>query len=183
VVSRGQVDARLMVPESLINSMALEQIQPVRIDALDETFPGTVVSVTPYGPTASRTFPVRVRLDDQGGRLKVGMSVTALIADGPRREALVVSQDAVLVRPDGSTIWVATPEDNAGHAVVEPVPVAISARMQNDYAVDPETEDGRQRLTAGALVVIEGAERLMAGQRVRMVQLGPAAKAHETAQR
>jgi RND family efflux transporter MFP subunit len=194
IVSRGEVDALLMVPESVINLIRVDQQLQIRIDALAEQVSGTVVSVTPYGPTASRTFPVRVRLDDQDGRLKVGMSVTALIPTGPRREALVVSRDAVLVRPDGSTVWVAVPNDKqlmrtsldgqndhptarfperlaTSTAEVLPVPVVISVRMPEEYAVEPETEAGRKMLKAGTSVVIEGAERLMPNQQVRVVKL------------
>ncbi|MBN2475750.1 MAG: efflux RND transporter periplasmic adaptor subunit [Pirellulales bacterium] len=171
IVSRGQVDARLMVPESVVNLVSLGQVLPIRVDPLGDEVQGKVVSVTPYGPTASRTFPVRVRFDDQQGRLKVGMSVTALIAMGPEREALVVSKDAVLVRPDGSTVWVAVAGEAEQAAEVQPVPVQISARMQQEYAVEPETERGRQLLAPGAQVVVEGAERLMPGQQVRIVTL------------
>jgi RND family efflux transporter MFP subunit len=171
VVSRGQVDAMLMVPESVINLIRLDQELAIRVDPLEEEVLGTVVSVTPYGPSASRTFPVRVRLDDQGGRLKVGMSVTASIAVGAEREALVVSKDAVLVRPDGSTVWVALPGGEPQAGEVQPVPVTISARMPEEYAVEPETLRGRELLVAGARVVVEGAERLMPGQQVRIVAL------------
>lgn len=176
IVSRGQVDARLMVPESIVNMVGVEQTLAIRVDPVGEEVSGQVVSVTPYGPTASRTFPVRVRLDDQGGRLKVGMSVTALVATGPERESLVVSKDAVLVRPDGSTVWVAVVRDEGQAVEVQPVPVTVSARMQEEYAIEPETEKGRGLLTAGTQVVIEGAERLMPGQEVRIVTAdgGPA---------
>ena len=172
IVSRGQVDARLMVPESVINQLRVGQELSVHIDPLAEEAGGTVVSITPYGPTASRTFPVRVRLDDRDGELKVGMSVTAVIATGPEREALVVSKDAVLVRPDGSTVWITVPSnDNEQEIKVQPVPVMISARLQREYAIKPETDRGRKLLTAGATVVIEGAERLTPGQSVRIVTL------------
>lgn len=166
VVSRGAIDARLMVPESAINLIRLDQVVPIRIDPLSEQVEGAVISITPYGPTASRTFPVRVRLDDQGGRLKVGMSVTASIAIGTEREALVVSKDAVLVRPDGSTVWVALAKGDADTAEAQPVPVTITARMPEEYAVEPETSEGRELLVAGAQVVVEGAERLLKGQQV-----------------
>ena len=171
IVSRGQVDARLMVPESLVNLISVEQALTVQIDPVGEEVRGLVASVTPYGPTASRTFPVRVRLDDQGGRLKVGMSVTASIATGPEREALVVSKDAVLIRPDGSTVWVAVPGEEGQAIEVRPVPVTVSARMQDEYAIEPQTGQGRKLLTTGARVVVEGAERLTPGQQVRIVTL------------
>jgi RND family efflux transporter MFP subunit len=171
VVSRGQVDAKLMVAESVINLIRVDQVLPIQIDALGEEVPGKVVSLTPYGPAASRTFPVRVRLDDQDGRLKVGMSVTARISTGPMREALVVSKDAVLVRPDGSTVWIAAAGEEGDAAEVQPVPVTVGVRMRDEYAVEPETDRGRELLTAGTSVVIEGAERLAPGQQVRIVRL------------
>ena len=169
VVWRGQMDARLMVPESVVNLIEVDQDLAIHVDPLGDTVAGKVVSVTPYGPTASRTFPVRVRVDDQEGRLKVGMGVTAIIATGPEREALVVSKDAVLVRPDGSTVWVAVSQGEEWVAEVQPVPVTVSVRMQEEYAVEPETETGRGLLTPGARVVVEGAERLMPGQQIRII--------------
>jgi len=171
VVSRGRVDARLMVPESVVNRVRIGAALPIRVDPLGESFVGTVVSVIPYGPSASRTFPVRIRLDDREGRLKVGMSVTAVIAVGPLREALVVSKNAVLVRPDGSTVWVAVRADGGEDATVHPVPVVLTVRMQDEYAVESETDRGRELLEAGASVVVEGAERLTPDQRVRVVTL------------
>ena len=57
IVSSGQVDARLMVPESVINLIRVDQTLPIRVDPLDEEILGKVVSLTPYGTTASRTFP------------------------------------------------------------------------------------------------------------------------------
>ena len=169
VVWRGQMDARLMVPESIVNLIEVDQDLPIYVDPLGDTVAGKVVSVIPYGPTASRTFPVRVRVDDQGGRLKVGMGVTAIIATGPEREALVVSRDAVLVRPDGSTVWVAVSQGEERVAEVQPVPLTVSVRMQEEYAVEPATEAGRGLLMPGARVVVEGAERLMPGQQIRIV--------------
>jgi membrane fusion protein, multidrug efflux system len=168
IVSRGQVDARLMVPETVINEVYLDQPLTIVIDPLGQQAQGTVVSVTPYGPAASRTFPVRVRLDDQDGRLKVGMSVTARITMGAPREALVVPSDAVLIRPDEATVWVALPSGES-EPLVEPVPVTITARMRDEYAVEPETDRGRQILIEGTQVVIEGAERLTPGQPVRII--------------
>ncbi len=57
IISSGQLDARLMVPESAVNLLEEGERIAIRIDPLEEEVEGTVVSVTPYGPTASRTFP------------------------------------------------------------------------------------------------------------------------------
>ncbi len=171
IIAMGELDARLMVPESVVNLLHVDQELVIRIDPLQEKVPGRVASITPYGPMASRTFPVRVRLDDQNGKLKVGMSVTASIPTDDGREALVVSRDAVLVRPDGATVWVAITDAGSETAKVQPVPVTVNARLRGEYAVEPETAGGRELLVHGAAVVIEGAERLKPGQIVNVVEL------------
>ena len=51
----------------------------------------------------------------------------------------------------------------------QPVPVLVDARMGEEYAVIPETAAGEALLVSGSAVVVEGAERLLAGQRVRVV--------------
>jgi RND family efflux transporter MFP subunit len=171
IVSRGQADARLMVPEAMVNFISLQQPLTILIDPLGDSCIGRVVSITPLGASASRTFPVRIRLDDQGGRLKVGMSVTATIPVGGERTALVVPKDAVLIRPDGSTVWAITTDSQSNVHTVHPVPVTVSIRMEEEYAVVPETAEGRKRLVSGAQVVIEGAERLLPGCEVTIVTL------------
>ncbi len=171
IIATGELDARLMVPESVVNLLEVGQELAVRIDPLEEEVSGKIVSVTPYGPMASRTFPVRIRLDDQSGRLKAGMSVTASIPMAQQREELVVSRDAVLVRPDGATVWVAIAGQGSDAAEVQPVPVTVNSRMHDEYAVEAETASGRELLVDGATVVIEGAERLKPGQKVGIVQL------------
>lgn len=171
VISTGELDARLMVPESVVNLLKLEQDLTIRVDPLQKEVKGKVKSITPYGPMASRTFPVRVRLDDEGGRLKAGMSVTASIPMGEQRKALVVSRDAVLVRPGGATVWVADSKADSSAAKVQPVPVTITARVRDEYAVEPETATGKKLLVDGATVVIEGAERLKPDQIVEIHEL------------
>ncbi|MCS7304835.1 MAG: efflux RND transporter periplasmic adaptor subunit [Thermoguttaceae bacterium] len=113
IISRGQIDAQLMVPESAVNRLQLDQTLSIFVDPLGEEVQGKVVSITPFGPTASRTFPVRVRIDNPTGRLKVGMSITARIPTGAERLALVVPKDAVLERPDEAIVWVVVPEAEA----------------------------------------------------------------------
>ncbi len=166
IISRGRIDARLMVPESCVERVRVGDHLPIFVDPLGEEFPGEVALLVPYGPTASRTFPMRVSLDDQDGRLKAGMSVSTHVATADRIEGLVVPRDAVLVRPDSATVWVAIPAAGDGSMTVEPVPVGITARMRHEYAVVPETLEGEALLAEGSHVVIEGAEKLVPGMAV-----------------
>ncbi len=192
IISRGQIDAQLMVPESAINRLQLDQTLSIFVDPLGEQVQGKVVSITPFGPTASRTFPVRVRIDDPTGRLKVGMSITARIPTGPEKPALVVPKDAVLEKPDEAFVWVVMPESategeasaqlpgqalepspatlppDARVGLVHPVLVRIDIRLPTEYAVIPQASQDAALLKPGAQVVIEGGERLTPGQKVQI---------------
>lgn len=99
------------------------------------------------------------------------MSLTAMVATAPKGPALVVSKDAVLVRPDGATVWVAIRKKTSEDMEAHPVPVIVHTRMRNEYAVEPETVKGREFLLPGVQVVIEGAEHLQSGQNVRIATL------------
>ena len=171
VVSLGDVDACVNVGEEFINRIKVGDEIPIIIDQLRTKVLGQVRSVVPYAPTASRSFPLLVRLDDQNGLLKVGMSVTALVQTTDPQDSIVVSKDAVLIKPDGNIVWVVV--DEKGESVAKPVPVTITVRETDAYGVHPETEEGQKLLQVGAKTVIEGAERLFAGQKVRVVDITP----------
>ncbi len=166
IVSRGEIYALVNVPESLVNRLTLGLEIPVAIDVLGQTATGRIGSITPDGSQASRSYPVRVVLDDLKGRLKVGMSVTATFPEGDRQTRLLVPRDAVLIKPDGSTVWVVQGE---AELVAQPAPVDIIGRVGNRYAIRGQSEQARLLLSDGSSVVIEGAERLRPAQVVRLI--------------
>jgi RND family efflux transporter MFP subunit len=177
IVSLGFIDARVTVVEEYINHIKIGDEMPIIIDELGIKVVGKVHSIVPYDLMAPRSFPVIVRLEDRNGELKVGMSATALVAITDPNEEVVVSKDAVLMKPDGSTVWVAVPnpseENQSADWIAKPIPVKITAEGINAYGVEPETEEGQTLLAAGAKTVIEGAERLMPDQRIRIETIDP----------
>jgi len=170
IVSSGSIYALIHVPEDIVELLAVDDKLQVTIDSLGETFVGEVASITPSGMTASRTFPVRIRLDDQGGRLKSGLSVTVEIPVSGPIDGLAIPRDAALIRPDGTTVWVVTKADG-GWLVARPAPVTITAKTPERFAIEAETASAAALLVDGAQVVIEGAERLRPEQPVRIVTL------------
>jgi len=165
IVSRGKVYAEVNVPESLVNGLSPGMSIPVRIDSVRRTVSGKLATINPYGASAARTYPVRIELDDEHGKLKVGMTVTAIVPVGLRSRQLMVAADAVLTRPDGSTVWTVAPGEG-DQLRARPVPVEIVASVGRRHAVKPI---GSAPLADKSQVVIEGAERLYPNQAVRIV--------------
>ncbi|HEX7008918.1 MAG TPA: efflux RND transporter periplasmic adaptor subunit, partial [Phycisphaeraceae bacterium] len=176
IISRGQIDALVDVPERLINQVRIGDSLELTIEPLGLVCTGEVVSVTPYGGNAARTFPVKIRLGDRGGALKAGMSVVAHLPMGEPSPKLTVPRDAVLFRPAGAVVWAAV--QGGG-----PMPTASAVRVQvlfgekDRYVIDPSTD----ALAQGTPVVIEGAERLMEGQPLMILESPVSAEAGSAA--
>ena len=161
VISRGQIDAVIDVPEAMINNISVGGNVELLIEPLSLTVVGTVVAVNPSGSSSARTFPVKVRLADQDGKLKPGMSVTAKVPMGQHVDVLTVPNNAVNQSASGAVVWV----DVNGAAM--PVAVKVLFSEGDRYAVEPIQADGGPmgaRLAQQMRVVVEGAERLFPGR-------------------
>ncbi|MDR1483401.1 MAG: efflux RND transporter periplasmic adaptor subunit [Planctomycetaceae bacterium] len=177
VVSLGEVDARVMISEDIIDRIKVGDEVAVIVDSLGVRVVGKVHRIVPYAPTGARIFPVLVRLSDQDGHLKVGMSISAEIVTSNPSEEILVSKDSVLDRPDGAVVWVAVEaggqDGNEKKWIAKPVPVKIKVTAIADYGVVPETEEGKILLASGAKAIIEGAEKLTANQVIRIEEIDP----------
>lgn len=161
VVTTGAIDAVVDVPEDLVNQVRAGQDVEVVIDALGLRTSGQVISITPLGADAARTYPVKLRLDDRGGLLKPGMTVVAQIPTSDRAPTLTVPRDAVIQSANGPVVWMAVGEP--GGQMAMPQPVRVLYGHGDRYAVRPLPTAG-PALTAEMPVVIEGAERLFPTQ-------------------
>ena len=165
IISRGSIDAVIDVPERMINSIKVGIEVPVFVEALSKEVTGQVEAIIPAGAAASRTFPVKIRIDDQGGRLKAAMSVVVRVPTSEKIQAVTVPRDAVLQSPRGPYVWISA----AGRGpvpVARSVPVKVLFGKGDRYAVHA----GGQQL-GRAEVVIEGGERILfSGQPLRIVQ-------------
>lgn len=165
IISLGHVDAIADVPEDVIDQVKLGDTASVIIDPLGLNVAGEVVAINPNGQNAARTFPVKIRLDDQDGKLKAGMSVTVWLPVGAEADYLTVPHDAVMYTVAGKHVWVGVPGGEES-----PMPSAMSVAVrplfaQGDrVAVEPMHAAEGKLLADGVTVVVEGAENLFPGQ-------------------
>ena len=172
VISQGRVDAVADVPEHVIDHVKIGDSAEVVIEPLGLAVRGEIAAINPDGGNSARTFPVKVKLDDQGGRLKAGMSVTVWLPVGPEEDYLTVPRDAVSYGVNGQSVWVGVAgqvsrigrggcTDADGRRGRDPCAVW---RRRAVPAVQPLPGQRSTPLIAGADVVIEGSESLKPGQ-------------------
>ncbi|MEM9414193.1 MAG: efflux RND transporter periplasmic adaptor subunit [Planctomycetota bacterium] len=163
MVSSGAIDAEIDVPEMQVGGVQVGMPIEVWVEALDQTLVGTVAAVSPDGSSAARSFPVKVRLDNPDGALKVGMSVVAQVPLTAESAQLIVPRDAVSFTAQGAQVWVVGPMPGApegGLPVALPVDVEVLFGVGERFAVEPLQKLEGLTLFPGMPVVVEGAEQL-----------------------
>ncbi|TWU35708.1 Multidrug resistance protein MdtA precursor [Novipirellula aureliae] len=175
IVSSGRIDARIMVPEESLPLLSVGDSVTLIVDSLGMELEGKVFSINAKGSLGSRTFPVRIALDDQDGKLLPGMGVSVFVPVMRESTELIVPRDAVLIKPDEATLWILQPQDKNGpHGepqpvwLAQPVPVRVLSQTRESYAIACQRETDVERVVPGVQVVTEGLERLTPGAIVRV---------------
>ncbi|CCH48286.1 efflux RND transporter periplasmic adaptor subunit [Pseudodesulfovibrio piezophilus] len=115
--------------------------------------PGEVFAVVPKGDVATRTFPVKIRVDNNGS-LAEGMEARVSLPRGLGGETMIVSRDAVISAQGQQVVWAVLD----GKAT--PIPVYVVGFRGLFAGVKSE------KLQEGMDIVVKGNERLRPGQPV-----------------
>ena len=167
------VELHPMEVEVLVSEKFVTHVRPtakaiVRFDALpDREFVGEVVRIVPQADLRSRTFPVKVQLENptQANQplIKAGMFARVTLNSRPENEVLMIPKDSLVLNGNRRIVFVVVPatgQDNT--TTVKAVPVTLG----NSDGLSIEV---RGDITAGQEVVIKGNERLRPQQAVRII--------------
>lgn len=167
------VEIEVQVPESSIASLARGADVRLELDAAPhQTWIGRVERVVPQADLLSRSFPVKVslqnRIVDGQPMLRGGMLARAWLPVGRSGLAMVVPKDAVVLGGTAALVYVIDAAGTATGAAAttgtaRPVPVSLGATIEGSVEV-------RGGLEPGQLVVIRGNERLRPGMAVTFPQ-------------
>ena len=166
IVSLNQLEARIDVPEDVYGAVnaTMKNNEPIemRLPALGlgagQEIYGQVITILPGADTLSRLFPVRIAVDNEGGLLRPGMSLNAMVPTNASEQYITVDKDAIVRTPTGEVVYFS----NDGVSAIAPIErlFAIGQRMAVRSPV----------LQAGMSVVTSGNERLYPGQTLILLE-------------
>ncbi len=155
-IARNNVaDVIVEVPERIIHFVTPGMF--VSVTAGGNPLKGKLHAIIPKGDVATRTFPVKIRVDD-GSSLMEGMAARVKLQGGETISTLLVPRDAILTMP-GKTVVVAVID---GKATILPVTVV---GYTGSYA-----GINAKNISDGMNVVVKGNERLREGQPVAIIK-------------
>jgi len=127
----------------------------LRLRAGNDEMLAQVRTVVAVGDENTHQFELRVDL--VGSSLPVGQTLRVSVPTSDSREVLTVPRDALVLRPEGHSIFVVDPENRAQQ---------VSVTVGTGQGEDVEVLGG---VSAGDRVVIRGNERLQPGQAVTVM--------------
>jgi len=153
IVSLTDLEARADIPERSVGALGAPG-SPIEVDvpALGQRLTGTLIEIVPTADSLSRLFPIRVKINDPKGRLRPGMSLSALVPTGEVAPSTTISEDAILRNAAGEYVYF----DAGGFSQVAPI-VRLFTANSRVIIRSPV-------LRPGMLVVTEGNERMYPGQ-------------------
>jgi RND family efflux transporter MFP subunit len=133
----------------------LHEGMPVTVQIANHPIAASVRTIVPVGDELSRTIEIRVAL--KAGDAFVGDAAKVFAPSAPPRDVLAVPRDALVLREDNTYVFKVDAKN-------------VATRV----AVETGTEDGAMvevhgPLKPGDRVIVRGAERLEAGQKVQPI--------------
>ncbi|MEQ9095206.1 MAG: efflux RND transporter periplasmic adaptor subunit [Phycisphaerales bacterium] len=165
MVSLETVEAWIDVPERLIDRLTREDGRVrVRVPATGDEVEAERFTIVPDADPRSRLFPVRVVLANEEERFRPGMSVIGLTPTGVTEPTLTVHKDAMLRDDAGEYVYFAVAGQDGGFA-------AAPARVTRLFAAGDRVAIRAGAMPPGAMVVVEGNERMFPMQPLNIVNL------------
>lgn len=168
LASRGAIEAWIEVPESAgATALRSDAELAVRIDALDLVLEPVAIRVVPDVDPRSRRFRLIATLEPGDAQVMPGMSVTAEIPSGAPQPMLRVPTDALVRDAGGDFVWLAAARPDG---TTMAMPVTVKVRFKRDGHAFVEAPG----LADGAMVVVEGNERLRPMTIIQSLDAAPA---------
>lgn len=169
VVALDEVDILANVLESQVSFIHVGDPIRVEIPALpDRVFTGHIEAIVPQADPRSRTFPVKIRLQNEVSgdepTIKAGMLARAMLPTGPLSKGLFVPKDAINLGGRTPLIYVVQ-QQNAKDDTGTATPVSVRLGIAYGGLIEVQGE-----LKSGDLVVVRGNERLRPKDAVKITE-------------
>jgi len=150
------IDIIVDVPEKILSFVKPEM--KVKADVNGNIVNSKIVAIIPKGDTETRTFPIKVRVEDKSEGLVEGMEAKVILPTGEKQNCLTVPRDAVINKFGMNVVFTS---DNF-IAKMHPVQIlGYDGMIAGIQSMD---------LKKGVKVIVRGNERVQEGQPVEEVQ-------------
>lgn len=154
-----QKEILIAVPENRLGEVRAAGAVSVTLwSQFGKTYRGRVREVSPSADAVTRTYAVRIAVSDADAAMQLGMTATVAIPHAGASPVAVLPLTALFDRDRQPAVWII----DAQSMVVALKPVAVGEYRESTFTVTAGLADGDTVVTAGV-------HKLVAGQKVRLL--------------
>lgn len=151
IVQMNPVKLTVGVPERDIATVTLGQEVDVSFDALpNQSYKGQIIFIAAVAEQESKTFPIKIRLDNPGFKIRGGMIGRISLSQGQVSNAIVVPQDAVIDEKGGRFVFIEQ------DGVARKTSVTLGPRQGTEVVISSGLKAGDALITFGQRNVLDG---------------------------
>lgn len=170
IVKTDMVYAQFTVPESEIGKFARGMLVKVNVPTLGQIFNGKISIINPMADQVSKTFTLKVKLDNSSGRLLPGMIVETTTAVATSHRQLSVPLTSITNDFDGiSHVFIV---DSSG--IVKSHRVTVGKVLGSQVIITDGVQPGQMVVTAGQTNIRDG-QKVNTGQATKPAAVQKAA--------
>ena len=171
MIATNPVKVEVHIPQHYFyqvrKGIKVQVILEARQDGLsNRIFQGKVVEVIPFGNATSRTFPVRIKVNNPKSILTAGMLVKVLYQlKKSSSKQIYVSKDALVRSSMETVVWVVRSEPGK---ILKAHKVIVTPGEQKNSMIAINSKGNK--IKVGDRVVVQGNERLRPGINIEIVE-------------
>jgi membrane fusion protein (multidrug efflux system) len=171
LVSLDPIEVEFYLPEA--DTSRVKMGDPIAVTVApypNEVFPATVEVISPTIDPRTRTLRVKALLDNSEGRLSPGLFARAQLGIAKREDVVMVPEEAVLQRADGSVVFRVVDGNRVERKVVRTGVIRDGWVEIRDglIATDSVVQRGHSDLIDGSVIVPRNPDGTLAGQPTAM---------------
>jgi len=158
ILKTDQVYAKAPITESDISKLSIGKEVLVIIPALNDSVKGVVTIINPQADNSSRTYSVKVRLNNSGKRLLPGMLTEMRVYTGSKQQNIIIPASSIVRDADDLTyVFVAGQHQKAVRRRI----ATTGVTTDNEVIV-------QSGLNAGDKLIVNGQTRLEDGSSIQL---------------
>jgi RND family efflux transporter MFP subunit len=142
------VEAEIGVPDEHINKMKKGQKTKVYVYGVEKEYDGVITEIGAMADTKTRTFPVKITIENMDLALKPGMVAKATIPF-ENMESILVPIDSVINMPEGPTVFVYSQKENI-----------VNKRLVTTGSIVKDKVEIIEGLSDGEKIIVKGQFKL-----------------------
>ena len=156
-----EVDVVVEAPERIIGNFSRGGPARVVLDAYPgRVFDGVIRTVSPKAAAKTRTFMVKIKVNNEAGEIMVGMVARVKVSSAGAKKKIMIPRDAVIWKARRAVVFTVGPDNRA-----RALPVTLGRQHGEFVEAEGDVRPGQKVIVTGNEILRDGQPVVVTGEK------------------